>query len=90
MVWLYPLFPLVSGRFRSTLWVVFLVASCLTWYIYPLHYYDLLDTQQVAVDALILRNTLMVFTAVLLMGEKAPTADANAIDSPLELHPISG
>jgi len=85
MVWLYPLFPLVSGRFRSTLWVIFLAASCLTWYIYPLHYYDLVDTQQSAVDALILRNALMIFAAVLLLGEKATTAAENTTDASLEL-----
>jgi uncharacterized membrane protein len=85
MVWLYPLFPLVSGRFRVAIWIVFLGASCLTWYIYPLHYYDLIDTQQVAVDALILRNILMVFTAVLLLGEKASAVDGNANDAGLEL-----
>lgn len=85
MVWLYPLFPLVSGRFRAAIWIVFLAASCLTWYIYPLHYYDLIDTQQVAVDALILRNTLMVFTAVLLLGEKASAVDRNANDARLGL-----
>ena len=89
MVWLYPLFPLVSGRFRSTVWVVFLVASCLTWYIYPLHYYDLVDTQQVPVDALILRNALMGFVAVLLLGEKAPIADEDTNRSQLELHAVS-
>jgi hypothetical protein len=85
MVWLYPLFPLVSGRFRAVIWIVFLAASCLTWYIYPLHYYDLIDTQQVAVDALILRNTLMIFTAVLLLGEKASAVDGNANNARLGL-----
>jgi uncharacterized membrane protein len=88
MVWLFPLFPLVSGRFRTAIWVTFLAASCLTWYIYPLHYYDLIDTQQSAVDALILRNTLMIFAAVLLLGEKAPVADENTNDARLELSPI--
>jgi uncharacterized membrane protein len=75
MVWLYPLFPLVSGRFRTAIWVAYLTASCLTWYIYPLHYYDLLDTQQLVVDALLLRNTLLAFCAVLLLGEKSPLTD---------------
>ena len=70
MVWLYPLFPLVSGRFRSAVWVVFLTISCLTWYIYPIHYYDLIDTQQVPVDALIMRNALLAFLAFLLLGEQ--------------------
>lgn len=75
MIWLYPLFPLVSGRFRSTVWVVFIVAACLTWYIYPLHYYDLVDAQQVVMGALLLRNALLIFLAVLLLGEgQADTA----------------
>jgi len=84
MVWLYPLFPLVSGRFRAAIWITFLAASCLTWYIYPLHYWDLVDTQQSAVDALILRNTLMIFIAVLLLGEKAPAVDGNANNARIE------
>jgi uncharacterized membrane protein len=90
MVWLYPLFPLVSGRFRSTVWIVFLSASCLTWYIYPLHYYDLIDTQQAAVDALILRNTLLIFMAVLMLGEKTSSSMANPTDNRTELLFISG
>lgn len=90
LVWLYPLFPLVSGRFRSTLWVIFLAAACLTWYLYPLHYYDLIDTQQSAVDALILRNTLMIFAAVLLLGEKPTIAAENPTGTPLELRLTSG
>ncbi len=88
MVWLYPLFPLVSGRFRSAIWIVFLTASCLTWYIYPLHYWDLVDTQQSAVDALILRDTLVIFIAVLLLGEKTPAVDGNANDTRLELSTV--
>ena len=76
MVWLYPLFPLVSGRFRSAIWVVFLTVACLTWYIYPIHYYDLVDTQQVPVDALFARNTLLAFLAFLVLGEKVPVTTA--------------
>jgi hypothetical protein len=75
IVWLYPLFPLVSGRFRSAAWVTFLTVACLTWYIYPLHYYDLVDLRQVAVDALVLRNVLLVLLAVLLLGEKPAAAE---------------
>jgi uncharacterized membrane protein len=76
MLWLFPFFPLVSGRFRSAVWVAFVAAACLTWYIYPLHYYDLIDTKQVAVDALILRNGLLVFAAALLLGEGAQDSPA--------------
>jgi uncharacterized membrane protein len=90
MVWLYPLFPLVSGRFRSTVWVVFLVSACLTWYIYPQHYYDLIDTQQAAVDALILRNVLMTFLALLLLGEKQQSATGDLDQTQCEAISASG
>ena len=89
LVWLYPLFPLVNGRFRSAIWVAFLAASCLTWYIYPIHYYDLVDTQQVPVDALFLRNVLVALMAVLLLGEKMAVApELNEIPL-LETYPVS-
>ncbi len=92
MVWLYPLFPLVSGRFRSAVWVVFLAAACLTWYVYPLHYYDLVDTQQVPVDVLVLRNAFLVFLAVLLLGEKMPVArvESHLLTLPTPPDQVSG
>ncbi len=90
MVWLYPLFPLVSGRFRTAIWVIFLTAACLTWYIYPLNYWDLVDIEQSAVNALILRNVLMILMAALLLGEKSPEAGDNADEAQLELRPSSG
>jgi uncharacterized membrane protein len=90
MVWLCPLFPLVSGRFRSAVWLIFLTAACITWYIYPMRYWDLVDTQQVPVDSLILRNALMVLMAVLLLGEKAATAAEETPDAQLERRPESG
>jgi len=69
IVWLYPLLPLVNGRFRAAMWVVFLVIGYLTWYIYPQHYYDLLDMQHIAIDVLVLRNILLILMAVLLVGD---------------------
>ena len=87
MVWLYPLFPLVTGRFRSAVWVIFLAAACLTWYIYPLHYWDLVDAQQSPVNALILRNTLMVLLAVLLLGERSSAAAGETPVSQPALYP---
>ena len=69
--------------------MVFLVAACLTWYVYPLHYYDLVDTQQVAVDALILRDVLMIFLAVLLLGERQ-TGAGIADKAQFETLPASG
>jgi uncharacterized membrane protein len=90
MVWLYPLFPLVSGRLRPAVWVAFLLAACLTWYIYPLNYWDLVDTEQSAVNALILRNVLMLFMAGLLLGEKTPGTSDDGKPSRLKLRRSPG
>jgi hypothetical protein len=90
MVWLYPLFPLVSGRLRPAVWVAFLLAACLTWYIYPLNYWELVDTEQSAVNALILRNVLMLFMAGLLLGEKTPGTSDDGKPSRLKLRRSPG
>jgi uncharacterized membrane protein len=90
MVWLLPLFPLVSGRCRSAIWMIFLTAACLTWYIYPLRYWGLVDTQQTAVNVLILRNVLVILMAGLLLGEKPPAVDEVVCDTCIEAGPASG
>lgn len=70
IVWLYPLVPLVTGRFRHAAWLSFLAVGLLTWYIYPLHYYDLADKMAMPINVLFLRNALLVLLAVWLWGEK--------------------
>jgi hypothetical protein len=54
-----------------------------------MRYWDMVDTQQVPVDSLILRNALMVLTAVLLLGEKPAVAIAETPDAQLEWRPES-
>jgi hypothetical protein len=90
MVWLYPLFPLVNGRLRPAIWVAFLLTACLTWYIYPLNYWDLVDTEQSAVNALILRNVLMLLMAGLLLGEKTPGISDENKEARLKLRRSQG
>jgi uncharacterized membrane protein len=90
MVWLFPLFPLVNGRLRPAIWVAFLLTACLTWYIYPLNYWDLVDTEQSAVNALILRNVLMLLMAGLLLGEKTPGISDENKEARLKLRRSQG
>jgi uncharacterized membrane protein len=77
MVWLYPLVPLITGRARHPVWLIFVVASWLTWYIYPANYIDLINREQTLVSALFLRNVMLVLMAVWLLGEPRTTEGAS-------------
>lgn len=77
VLWLCPLIPLVSGRWHKVVWVVFLLVACLTWYVYPLNYFVLADGQQVVMNALILRNVLLILLVVLLVLNPSRTQTAS-------------
>ncbi|MCL2679377.1 MAG: hypothetical protein FWF18_03750 [Dehalococcoidia bacterium] len=84
ILWLYPLFPLLSGRFRAALWGIFIVAACFTQYIYPVRYWDLVDKQVVMVWVLLLRNALLVLMVVLLAMERPEPDDLAQLSASTE------
>jgi uncharacterized membrane protein len=69
MVWLLPLVPLVSGSVRYAIWLAFLVAGYLTRYIFPVHYFELIELQSTPVNVLVLRNVLLVIMTCFLLRE---------------------
>jgi uncharacterized membrane protein len=78
ILWLCPLIPLFSGRWYKVGWVAFILVACLTWYVYPMNYFELADGQQVAMNALILRNILMILLVVLFVLKPAHLPSASA------------
>jgi len=72
IVWLLPFVPLVSGRARHLAWPIFIAAGFLTWYIYPLHYYDLYNLHIPSMQALFLRNVILVLMAFWLCEIREP------------------
>jgi len=72
IVWLIPFVPLVSGRARHVIWPTFVAVGCLTWYIFPSHYYDLRDLYVPPMQALFLRNFLIVLVAFWLGETREP------------------
>ncbi len=72
MVWLLPFVPLVSGRARHAVWVVFLPLGWLTWYIYPTHYWDLRNLYPTPIGAIFLRNVLLALIAFWLWQREEP------------------
>jgi len=76
IVWLLPFVPLVSGRARHLAWPVFIAACFLTWHIYPLHYYDLYNLHIPSMQALFLRNIILVLMAFWLCEMREPELKA--------------
>jgi uncharacterized membrane protein len=66
LIWLIPLMPLLFGRWRYTIWIVFLVIGPLTYYIFPSHYGGLLALKPGPVAVLLVRNILLILLAVLV------------------------
>ncbi|MCR4394608.1 MAG: hypothetical protein NUV31_09595, partial [Dehalococcoidales bacterium] len=66
LIWLIPLLPLVSGRFRYVVWILFIVMGGLTYYIFPHAYLKLIDFDSLPVIALLGRNLLLVAMLVLV------------------------
>ena len=79
LIWVLPLLPLVTGPRRGVIWGVFVTAGLLTYYIYPLHYPDLLGREPVAVVALAARNVLLLtLTLIVARSLRAACADSGS------------
>lgn len=66
IIWLIPLLPLLTFSWRYAVWAVFVAIGCLTFYIFPSHYYELIDFKSTVVAALFIRNILLILLAALI------------------------
>ena len=66
LIWLFPLLPLLYGKQRYAIWAVFVVIGVLTYYIFPLHYPELIDLKTDVVAVLLVRNIFLVLLTVLV------------------------
>jgi uncharacterized membrane protein len=64
VIWLIPFLPLLVVRWRFAIWAVFVAIGGLTYYIFPGHYYRLVDFQPAPVAALCIRNILLILLAI--------------------------
>ncbi len=67
LIWLYPLIPLVSGKRRHLVWTLFIAVGMLTYYIYPLNYWDLVRLSPVVAAVLLLRNAMLILFAFMVV-----------------------
>jgi uncharacterized membrane protein len=82
MLWLCPLAPLFYGRWHKMGLAVFLLTACLTWYVYPMYYFELADGWQVVINALVLRNILLILMVVLLVVNPS-YPDTSSVEVPV-------
>jgi len=77
MIWLLPLAPIFTGTTRGAVWAMFIMASWLTWYIYPAHYFGLVDKKLFAVVVLSLRNAILAFLAAAAVASKVDAGSSS-------------
>ena len=66
IIWLYPLIPVVSGRWRNTTWLLFILIGLLTYFVYPKYYGGIDEGHPLVISILFLRNTSLIILAFLL------------------------
>jgi hypothetical protein len=66
LIWPLTLLPLLVRPRRWLIWTLFAATGALTYYIYPLHYPDLLGHAPAAIAALAARNLLLLTLTVLV------------------------
>jgi len=69
LIWLIPFLPLLSGKWRYPMIIVFIVVGILTYYIFPHNYLGLINLRLIVVAALFFRNLLLILLAILAVIE---------------------
>ncbi len=69
VIWIYPLVPLLAGRWRGALWGLFLLICTLTYFIFPVRYNEFVSGRTPEVIVLLGRNLLLVTMMLWLILE---------------------
>jgi hypothetical protein len=72
IIWLYPLIPLVIGRWRCTSWLMFILIGLMTYFIYPVAYGGIINGHLLVISILFLRNVSLIILAFLLLEYRQP------------------
>jgi hypothetical protein len=82
LIWVLPLLPLNVRPLRWRVWTTFAAIGVLSYYIYPLHYDDLLAREPVAVVVLATRNLALVALTFMMAVSfrRACNSDAARLD----------
>jgi uncharacterized membrane protein len=74
IIWLYPIVPLITGKWRHASWLIFTLAAVLTCCLFPQHYSEFTRGSPQMIDVLLWRNVLLIVLAILLVEWRRPTA----------------
>ena len=78
LIWLIPFLPAIGGGYRYTIWIIYFVIGGLTYYLFPLSYYDLMDLKTAAVAVLLARNVLLIMAALLVFWSVIHPSPSNS------------
>jgi len=66
IIWLLPFTPLITQKLKYLIWLLFVAAGTMTFFIFP-EYYDSLRNGSVAVILLLIARNVAVFGLLLLL-----------------------
>ncbi len=70
LIWLYPLVPLLFGRGCHAIWVLYIAIGVLTYYVYPLNYWDLVRLSPVVSTVLLIRNVMLLVLGIVAVRHR--------------------
>jgi hypothetical protein len=65
LIWILPFTALIFTRWRYLILIIFIIMGGLTFYIFPVHYLELLNRNFTAEIVLLARNILLIVLVVL-------------------------
>jgi len=69
IIWLLPLIPLIQQKQQNTVWMLFVIAGVMTFFIYPQYYDGIQDGSLITISVLVIRNLTLIGMAFLLLRE---------------------
>jgi uncharacterized membrane protein len=83
LIWLLPVIPIVTHRWRYAPWLLFTIACILTYYLFPTHYNDFAHDKSGVVYILLGRNLLLIALACLFIEWKRSLRVYRGYSSPV-------
>jgi uncharacterized membrane protein len=72
LIWLYPVVPLVTRRWRHLPWLIMAAVCTITYYLYPIHYSGFMSENPAMILLLFARNFLLIVLLGLSIEWKSP------------------
>jgi hypothetical protein len=72
IIWLFPLIPLITGKWRGLSILLFIMAGLMTFFVYPKYYAGIEHGELVTVGMLVLRNAALIMLVFVTAKSLSP------------------